>query len=146
VPRPDGSALMAVEPVSMGLGITEGLTTYGKLRGAKRAEGMRSTIDSGEVGSTMTALAIEFVFGRVWARAGLDGKQRSLVTIGILIALRQTDELKNHVHLGLSNGLSAHEIEEAIIQAAAYAGFPAAHVASNVLIEVLEGLETDSPK
>jgi 4-carboxymuconolactone decarboxylase len=114
------------------------------LRGANRAERMRSTIDSGEVGSTMTALAMEFVFGRVWARGGLDRKQRSLVTIGILIALRQTDELKNHVHLGLRNGLSTHEIEEAIIQAAAYAGFPAAHAASNVLIEVLESLETDS--
>jgi len=69
---------------------------------------------------------------------------RSLVTIGILIALRQTDELKNHLSLGLSNGLTVREIEEALLQAAAYPGFPAARVASNALSEVLDGLESAS--
>ena len=120
-------------------GITDGLATYGKLRGAERAEGMRRAIDSGDVGSLMTALSMEFVFGRVWSRDGLEPRLRSLVTIGILIALRQTDELKNHLSLGLSNGLTVREIEEALLQAAAYAGFPAARVASNALSDVLDG-------
>jgi 4-carboxymuconolactone decarboxylase len=125
-------------------GVNDGLTTYGKLRGPERADGMRRAIDSGGVGSAMTALAMEFVFGRVWARTVLDPRLRSLVTIGILIALRQTHELKNHISLGLSNGLTAQEIEEAIIQAAAYAGFPAAHVASQALSDVLGSLAIQS--
>jgi 4-carboxymuconolactone decarboxylase len=66
-------------------GVTDGLTAYGRLRGPERAEGMRCAIDSGGVGSAMTALAMEFVFGRVWSRNGLDPRLRSLVTIGILI-------------------------------------------------------------
>ncbi len=127
-------------------GITDGLTAYGKLRGAERAEGMRRAIDSGGVGSVLTALAMEFVFGRVWSRDGLEPRLRSLVTIAVLIAIRQTDELKNHLSLGLNNGLSVQEIEEAILQAAAYAGFPAARVASNALIEVLDGLESSSDR
>ncbi|WP_442896158.1 carboxymuconolactone decarboxylase family protein [Bradyrhizobium sp. AZCC 2289] len=37
----------------------------------------------------MVALAVDFVFGSIWTRPGLDRKQRSLVTLGILIALRR---------------------------------------------------------
>jgi AraC-like DNA-binding protein/alkylhydroperoxidase/carboxymuconolactone decarboxylase family protein YurZ len=75
---------------------------------------------------------------QLWSRGVLDARQRSLVTIAILIALRQTEELKNHIRIGLTNGLTVREIEEATIQAAAYAGFPAAHAASNAILEVLQ--------
>jgi 4-carboxymuconolactone decarboxylase len=118
-------------------GVEAGLAVYAKLRGAHRAAGMRDTINAGAIGSDMTTLSMDFVFGRVWARGVLDPKQRSLVTIGLLIALRQTAELKNHINLGLTNGLTAQEIEEATIQAAAYAGFPAARVAADALAEVI---------
>jgi len=86
----------------------------------------------------MIAMSMEFVFGQIWSRDFLDAKQRSLVTIGMLIALRQTEQLKNHIRIGLTNGLTIRQIEEATIQAAAYAGFPAAHTASNAILEVLQ--------
>jgi transcriptional regulator GlxA family with amidase domain len=74
----------------------------------------------------------------VLAGLELDAKQRSLVTIGILIALRQTEELKNHIRIGLTNGLTIRQIEEATIQAVAYAGTPAAHTVGNAILEVLQ--------
>lgn len=120
--------------------LADGLATYAGLRGEARAEAMRRTIESGEIGSSLIALSMDFVFGRVWSRDGLDAQQRSLVTIAILIALRQPEELRNHIQLGLSNGLTARQIEEAAIQAAAYAGFPAAHTACKILREVVEDL------
>jgi 4-carboxymuconolactone decarboxylase len=126
-------------------GVLGGLAIYAQLRGTERAERMRRTVDSGEFGSTMTAMSMEFVFGQIWSRAVLDAKQRSLVTIGILIALRQTEELKNHIRIGLTNGLTVRQIEEATIQAAAYAGFPAAHTASNAVLEVLQELSFAPP-
>jgi 4-carboxymuconolactone decarboxylase len=126
-------------------GVLAGLAIYAQLRGTERAETMRRTVDSGEFGSTMTAMSMEFVFGQIWSRAVLDAKQRSLVTIGILIALRQTEELKNHIRIGLTNGLTVRQIEEATIQAAAYAGFPAAHTASNAVLEVLQELSFAPP-
>ncbi len=116
----------------------DGLAVYAGLRGTERAEAMRQTVDSGGVGSAMIAMSMEFVFGQVWSRDALDAQQRSLVTIGLLIALRQTEELKNHIRLGLTNGLTIRQIEEATIQAAAYAGFPAAHSANNALLDVLQ--------
>jgi 4-carboxymuconolactone decarboxylase len=129
---------MTDELASTRQGVLDGLAIYTGLRGTERAEAMRRTVDSGNVGSTMTAMSMEFVFGQVWSRDVLDAKQRSLVTIGILIALRQTEELKNHIRIGLTNGLTVRQIEEATIQAAAYAGFPAAHTASNAILEVLQ--------
>jgi 4-carboxymuconolactone decarboxylase len=129
---------MTDQPPAARQGVLDGLAIFAGLRGTERAEAMRQKIDSGEVGSTLFAMAIEFVFGQVWSRDALDAKQRSLVTISILIALRQTEELKNHIHLGLANGLTIREIEEATLQAAVYAGFPAAHAATNALLEVLQ--------
>jgi 4-carboxymuconolactone decarboxylase len=117
-----------------------GLNLFAEIRGAERAAALREATSSGSFGSALMALSADFVFGSVWARDGLERKQRSLVTIGILIALRQIDELKSHIRIGVTNGLTVREIEEALLQAAVYAGFPAAHVASNAVIEVLRDL------
>jgi 4-carboxymuconolactone decarboxylase len=119
-----------------------GLELFSEIRGAERAAEMRDAISGGGFGSAMMALAVDFVFGSIWTRPGLDRKQRSLVTLGILIALRRTEEFKNHVQIGLRNGLTVREIEEALIQATAYAGFPAAYAASNAAAEVLRDLES----
>jgi hypothetical protein len=40
------------------------LAVYAVLRGTERAEAMRRTVDSGDVGSTMTAMSMEFVLGQ----------------------------------------------------------------------------------
>lgn len=97
---------------------------------------------SGSVGSTtfgafMGQLATDTVFGRIWARPGLARRERSLVTLGILIALRQSEELKVHTLAALKNGCSIRELEETIYQACVYAGFPAAAAASAVVSSTL---------
>jgi 4-carboxymuconolactone decarboxylase len=121
-----------------------GLGIYEQLRGSDRAEQMKETIQSRRFGSAMTGLAMDFVFGQVWADEALDRRARSLVTLGILIALRQFEELKNHVRIALTNGLTPTEIEQVMIQASAYAGFPAAHSASRAAAEVLDAIENEN--
>ena len=54
----------------------------------------------------------------------------------MLIALRQAAELQNHLRVGLTNGLARAELEEAIVQTAPYAGFPAAWAAARALASV----------
>jgi 4-carboxymuconolactone decarboxylase len=117
---------------------SDGLRIFSELRGDERAAAMQQRMESDSFGSALVQDAAEYVFGSVWSRDGLDRKQRSLVTISILIALRQIDELKNHVEIGVTNGLSAREIEEVILQSAAYAGFPAAWTALHAATEVLQ--------
>ena len=118
-----------------------GFELFSEIRDVERVVELRDQIEAGRFGSAMMALAVDFVFGSIWTRSGLNRKERSLVTLGILIALRQTEEFKNHVQIALRNGLSVGEIEETLIQATAYAGFPAAYAASNAAAEVLRDLE-----
>ena len=70
---------------------------------------------------------IEFGFGDVYSRPGLDLKSRELVTVGALTALGHAQpQLAVHIHAALNVGCTKEEIIEVIIQMALYAGFPAA--------------------
>ena len=70
---------------------------------------------------------IEFPFGDIYARPGLDLRSREIATIAALTALgNAAPQLKVHSAAGLNVGLTQEEITEAIMQMAVYAGFPAA--------------------
>jgi 4-carboxymuconolactone decarboxylase len=77
-------------------------------------------------------IGLENVFGKLWTREGLSRRDRSLVTLGILIALRSDQELKFHFKIARTNGLTDDELAEVIYHATGYAGFPAAVTAKNV--------------
>lgn len=78
------------------------------------------------------------VWGGVWTRPGLDHRSRSLLTLGILIALRAHDELVGHVRGALRNNLRRDEITEAVVHTAAYCGAPAALTAMRRVQAVLD--------
>lgn len=82
-------------------------------------------------------MSLDHVFGALWTRPGLDRRSRSLVTLGALIALRASDELKLHFQIAVNNGLRLEEIEEAIYHMTGYAGYPAAVNARRVARDVL---------
>ncbi|MGO9925796.1 MAG: carboxymuconolactone decarboxylase family protein [Mycobacterium sp.] len=97
-----------------------------------------TSLRSGGFADELGDLSIDHVFGDLWTRPGLDRRSRSLVTLGALIALRATDELKFHFQIALRNGLTIEEIEEVIYHMAGYAGYPAAATARGVACEVLQ--------
>ncbi len=70
---------------------------------------------------------IEFPFGDIYTRPGLDLKSREIATVAALTALgNATPQLKVHIHGALNVGCSRIEVTETILQMAVYAGFPAA--------------------
>ena len=70
---------------------------------------------------------IEFPFGDIYSRPGLDLRSREIATIAALTALgNAAPQLKVHIEAGLNVGLTRDEIVEVIMQMAVYAGFPAA--------------------
>ena len=71
-------------------------------------------------------LVTDYCWGAVWARPGLDRRTRSLLNIAMLTALNHQTELGLHVRGAVRNGCSQEEIQETLLQAAAYCGFPAA--------------------
>jgi 4-carboxymuconolactone decarboxylase len=76
-------------------------------------------------------------WGEVWTRPGLDRRTRSAITLALLVALRQPDELALHVRAARRNGLTADEIGEVLLHSAVYAGVPAANAAFAVAQRVL---------
>lgn len=96
-----------------------------------------TTLRDGGIADELIDLGVDHVFGALWARPGLDRRSRSLATIGALIALRATDELKSHFRIALRNGLSITQIEEVIYHMAGYAGYPAANAAQKAAREAL---------
>lgn len=71
-------------------------------------------------------LVTEFGWGAVWGRDGLDHRTRSLINLAMLTALNRQVELAVHVRGALRNGCTLQEIQEVLIQTAAYCGLPAA--------------------
>lgn len=76
-------------------------------------------------------------FGRVWARQGIDRKQRSIINIATLVALNRPAQLSHHIDGALNNGCTIEEIQETLLQTAVYCGLPAATDAFRVAEEVL---------
>src|SRR3954451_23607533 len=79
----------------------------------------------------------KMAWGSVWTREGLGRRERSMITLAILTALRAEDELAMHVRAALRNGLTAEEIREVLLHTAVYGGVPAANSAFARAQEVL---------
>ena len=70
---------------------------------------------------------LEFPFGDIYARPGLDLRSREIATVAALTAMgNAAPQLKMHIAAALHVGLTQEEIIEVIMQMAVYAGFPAA--------------------
>src|SRR5713226_849398 len=80
-----------------------------------------------DIAPDLARYIIEFPFGDVYNRPGLDLKSREIATVAALTTLGNAiSQLKVHINGALNVGVSRQEIIEVIIQMAVYAGFPAA--------------------
>jgi 4-carboxymuconolactone decarboxylase len=77
-------------------------------------------------------------WGLVWTRPGLPHRTRSMLNIAFLIALDKPEELELHVEAALRNGVTEQEIQEILMQAAVYCGFPAALRGTRIARQALE--------
>lgn len=80
-----------------------------------------------DIAPDFARLLIEFPFGDIYSRPGLDLKSRELAVVAALTALgNAAPQLKVHIQGALNVGCTRDEIVEVIMQMAVYAGFPAA--------------------
>ena len=107
------------------------MDTYQKgletLRRIDPASGERIIKMLEDIAPDMARWIIEFPFGEVYSRPGLDLKTRELLTIASLTTQGTASrQLEVHIQNALQVGCSRAEIIEAILQMAVYAGFPKA--------------------
>ena len=80
----------------------------------------------GEIAPDLSRYVVEFGFGDIHCRPGLDLKFREIATVAALTALvTAASLLRAHIHAALNVGCSQEEVVEVILQMALYAGFPA---------------------
>ena len=87
-----------------------------------------AVIDSlADIAPDFARYLLEFPFGDIYSRPGLDLRSREVATIAALTAMgTAAPQLKVHIRAGLNVGLNREEVIEIIMQMAVYAGFPAA--------------------
>ncbi|WNB90916.1 carboxymuconolactone decarboxylase family protein [Bacillus sp. NEB1478] len=85
-----------------------------------------------DIAPAVSKYMIEFTYGDVYTRPGLDNKQRALVTIASLVTQGTEPQLELHINAGLTAGLTPEEIIESFIQLLSYTGFPRVINAVNV--------------
>ena len=88
------------------------------------------------------ALITRYAGGEIWTRPGLPRHTRSLLTIGLMVALNRSDEFRLHVRAAFNNGVSRDEIREVLLHCAIYAGVPAANSAFHLAEEVFAQMES----
>jgi 4-carboxymuconolactone decarboxylase len=97
----------------------------------------RTQSQQNEFNSEFQDLITRYAWGEIWTRPGLDKKTRSLITIGMMIALNRSDELRLHLRGALHNSVTHDEIREVLLHSAIYCGVPAANSAFHIAEEVL---------
>lgn len=84
-------------------------------------------------------------FGDFWQRDGLSVKDRSKITIAMLIATGKHHEIRVHLNGGLRNGLTPIELREIVLHSILYCGIPTAVEGLRALEEVLSAEGIESP-
>jgi len=128
------------------------MTITDSIERQRRFEHGKTVLDAvdGETGaSVVEALAdispelghqvVAWAFGEVYARPGLEPRDRQLVTLGMLTALGGCEpQLDVHINAALNVGLTPQEIIEALLHSAVYCGFPRALNATFAAKKVFE--------
>jgi 4-carboxymuconolactone decarboxylase len=88
-----------------------------------------------------------YAWGEIWERPGLTRRERSLITLAMLVALNREPEFRMHIRAALNNGVTIEEIRELLLHAGIYCGLPAANAAIHAAEEMIaEESRPDTPE
>jgi 4-carboxymuconolactone decarboxylase len=103
-------------------------------------------VDRAEAGKTgfdapFQDFITEGAWGTVWASDAITRRERSMITLALLAALGQWDEVALHVRATRHTGATPSDIREAMMHVAVYAGVPAANHALKIVKQTLAEME-----
>ena len=85
----------------------------------------RSLSAADDVSAPLQKLITEWCWGEIWSRPNLERRMRSVLNLGMTMALNRQSEFKLHLRGALNNGVTRDEVVEIILQGAIYCGAPA---------------------
>jgi 4-carboxymuconolactone decarboxylase len=119
----------------------QGMATRRAVLGDNHVE--RTQSGSTDFDRPFQELITEAAWGHVWSRPTLTKRERSIVTIALLAALGQDDEVAMHIHATANTGATRDDVCEALLHVAIYAGVPAANHAIKIAKQVFEQMDAE---
>jgi 4-carboxymuconolactone decarboxylase len=106
------------------------------------SEAARTTATEAELGNVapkFVQLTNDVVFETLWRQPELSVRDRSLVTIAVLAATGDDDQLDVYLRRGIESGLTRAQIVEALTHLGFYGGWPKATKALTMVAKTLRG-------
>ena len=103
----------------------------------------RASAQMTEFDTDFQTFITEGAWGSVWSRPNFTLRERSIVTIALLAALGQDEEVAMHVRATRNTGATKEDIREALLHVAVYAGVPAANHAFKIVKKAYAEMEAD---
>ncbi len=104
----------------------------------EQAEANKSDVDT-----AFQTLITESAWGTVWASDGISQRERSMLTLALLAALGNFDEIPMHIRATARTGASKQDVLEAFQHVAIYAGVPRANQALKLAKQTYAQMEAE---
>lgn len=103
----------------------------------------RAEVSKSEFDAPFQELITEAAWGHVWSGSQFSKRERSIVTIALLAALGQDEELAMHLKATINTGASQEDVREVLMHVAIYAGVPAANHAIKIAKHIFEQMKAE---
>lgn len=122
--------------------LTTGMTVRRQVLGdahVNRAEAQKSDFDA-----PFQDLITNAAWGTVWASDGITRRERSMLTLALLAAMGNFEEIPMHIRATARTGASKRDVLEAFQHVAIYCGVPKANHALKLARETFAEMEDDA--
>ncbi|WP_108838213.1 4-carboxymuconolactone decarboxylase [Tateyamaria sp. Alg231-49] len=103
-----------------------------------RAEASKTDFDT-----TFQTLITEGAWGTVWSSDAISLRERSMITLALLAATKNFDEIPMHIRATAQTGATKQDVIEAFQHVAIYAGVPAANHAIKLAKQTYAEMEAN---
>ena len=103
-----------------------------------RAEANKTPFDA-----PFQELITEAAWGHVWSRDTISKRERSMITLALLAALGNHEEVAMHVRATANTGATRDDIMEAMLHVAIYAGVPRANHAIKIVKQTFDEMDKE---
>lgn len=106
-----------------------------------RRKGMESYrkvfgFDRSRMATPFDAHTVDYLYGEIWTRPGLETRERSLLSVAVLAAMGRENELRTHLKGLRHQGFTRAQVTEIMLHVAHYAGWPAGNAGMRAADEV----------
>ncbi len=103
----------------------------------------QSEISKSPIDEAFQTLITESAWGNVWASDGISLRERSMLTLALLAALGNFEEIPMHIRATARTGASKQDVLEAFQHVAIYAGVPRANQALKLAKQTYAEMENE---